>query len=201
MNTKLKILNSALNLFSSKGYNAVSVRAIASEVGIKASSLYNHFQSKQDILDELINVNIKYIRDFFKEMCMKDEINFKKYLNPESFNNTFIDSSLQIIKFFLENSNIVKFRKLLAIEQFSNPKLSYLYQKLFISDILEYGSNLFTYLMKNNILIEADPYILSLQFYSPIFLLLYSGNKIKMDDYINVEKHIFQFKDTYSLKG
>ncbi len=54
MNTKEKILSVALTLFSTKGYKAVSVRHIASDVGIKASSLYNHFENKQEILDELI---------------------------------------------------------------------------------------------------------------------------------------------------
>ncbi len=177
MTTKEKILNAALTLFSEKGYNAVSVRHIAAEVGIKASSLYNHFENKQDILHELVETNIKYINDFIKKM------------------------SLKIIKFFLENATVVKFRKMLIIEQFSNPELSALYQKIFITDILEYESKLFKCFMDKNILIKTDPYILALQFYSPIFLLLYNEDKINKKDYINVKKHIFQFKDTYSMKG
>lgn len=201
MNTKEKILNSALNLFSTKGYSAVSVRNIAAEVGIRASSLYNHFESKQDILDELIKINIRYIKDFLEEMYRECKINNKKYTNPESFSNNFIDTNLRIIKFFLENSTVVKFRKLLTIEQFSNPELSALYQKIFISDILKYESDFFTCLMENNIIIKADPYILALQFYSPIFLLLYDENKRNKDDYLNVKKHIFHFRDTYSMKG
>ena len=41
--TKQKILDKALALFSSRGYDAVSVGEIAQAVGIKAPSLYNHF--------------------------------------------------------------------------------------------------------------------------------------------------------------
>ncbi|MEE3499020.1 MAG: TetR/AcrR family transcriptional regulator, partial [Ruminococcus bromii] len=41
--TKQKILNKALELFSSQGYDSVSVSEIAKAVGIKAPSLYNHF--------------------------------------------------------------------------------------------------------------------------------------------------------------
>lgn len=201
MNTKEKILNAALTLFSEKGYNAVSVRHIAAEVGIKASSLYNHFESKQDILNELVEKNIKYIDDFLEKMKIEDFINSDKYNKMESFNNIFIDISLKIIKFFLENSNVIKFRKMLIIEQFSNSKLSALYHKIFITDILEYESRLFKCFMDKNILIKSDPYILALQFYSPIFLLLYNEDKINKKDYINVKKHIFQFKDTYTMKG
>ena len=178
MTTKEQILNAALTLFSEKGYNAVSVRHIAAEVGIKASSLYNHFENKQDILHELVEKNIKYINDFIEKMDIENLFNSDKFTNIESFNSTFIDMSLKIIKFFLENATVVKFRKMLIIEQFSNPELSALYQKIFITDILEYESKLFKCFMDKNILIKTDPYILALQFYSPIFLLLYNEDKI-----------------------
>lgn len=201
MNTKEKILYSALTLFSTKGYSAVSVRQIAAEVGIKASSLYNHFESKQNILNELIKMNIDYIKNFLEKIQLEDMIISKEYTDIELFNNTFINKILKIIKFFLENSNVVKFRKLLTIEQFNDPKMSALYQKIFITDILEYIENFFNCLMNNNIIVKTDPYILALQFYSPIFLLLYNEDGTNKDDYANVEKHIYQFKNTYSMKG
>ena len=48
--TKQKILDKALELFSAQDYDSVSVGQIAKAVGIKAPSLYNHFPSKQAIL-------------------------------------------------------------------------------------------------------------------------------------------------------
>ena len=54
MITKDRILIEALNLFSIKGYIAVSVQDIASSVGIKAPSLYKHYKSKQDIFDAIL---------------------------------------------------------------------------------------------------------------------------------------------------
>lgn len=47
--TKQRILDEALRLFSQSGYDAVSVERIASAVGIKAPSLYKHFKSKQEV--------------------------------------------------------------------------------------------------------------------------------------------------------
>lgn len=202
MNTKEKILSVALTLFSTKGYKAVSVRHIASDVGIKASSLYNHFESKQEILDELIKKNTKYIEDFLKDaMDLDSLIVSRKHNRKKQCDIDFIDTTLKIVKFFIENDNVIKFRKLLTIEQFNNPTLSALYKKIFISDILEYESKLFSYLMDKNLLIRNDPYILALQFFSPIFLLLYNDDKVTLEDYSTVEKHIFQFKDIYSMKG
>ncbi|HAS37377.1 MAG TPA: TetR/AcrR family transcriptional regulator, partial [Ruminococcaceae bacterium] len=52
--TKQKILDKALELFSLNGYNAVSVGEIAKAVGIKAPSLYNHFPSKRAIFDAIV---------------------------------------------------------------------------------------------------------------------------------------------------
>ena len=49
--TKEKILRIAVELFSDNGYDRVSMRDIAKSVGIKASSIYNHFRSKEDILE------------------------------------------------------------------------------------------------------------------------------------------------------
>lgn len=202
MNTKEKILSVALTLFSTKGYKAVSVRHIASDVGIKASSLYNHFENKQEILDELIKKNTKYIEDFLKDaMDLDSLIVSREHNRKKQCDIDFIDTTLKIVKFFIENDNVIKFRKLLTIEQFNNPTLSALYKKIFISDILEYESKLFSYLMDKNLLIRNDPYILALQFFSPIFLLLYNDDKVTLEDYSTVEKHIFQFKDIYSMKG
>ena len=54
-----KILDAAANLFSHKGYDNVSLREIADAVGIKESSLYNHFESKADILTKLFELFIE----------------------------------------------------------------------------------------------------------------------------------------------
>ncbi|MFZ0216711.1 MAG: TetR/AcrR family transcriptional regulator, partial [Candidatus Dormiibacterota bacterium] len=45
-----QVLNRAARLFTSKGYDAASMRDLAAEVEIRPSSLYHHFPSKQHIL-------------------------------------------------------------------------------------------------------------------------------------------------------
>ncbi len=51
---KDEIIKTAANLFKEKGYSAVTMRDIAKAMGIKAASLYNHINSKQDILKTII---------------------------------------------------------------------------------------------------------------------------------------------------
>ena len=53
-NRKQEIIQTAAKLFKEKGYSAVTMRDLAKAMGIKAASLYNHINSKQDILKSII---------------------------------------------------------------------------------------------------------------------------------------------------
>ncbi|MEZ4792717.1 MAG: TetR/AcrR family transcriptional regulator [Gelidibacter sp.] len=51
---KDEIIKTAAKLFKEKGYSAVTMRDLATAIGMKAASLYNHIKSKQDILKSII---------------------------------------------------------------------------------------------------------------------------------------------------
>ena len=57
--TKREILKTALDMFSQQGYEATSVSQIADAVGIRKASVYSHFGSKQEILDELVKIGLE----------------------------------------------------------------------------------------------------------------------------------------------
>lgn len=52
--TRQRLLSAALELFAEKGFAATSVREIAESVGIRDSAIYAHFESKQALLDALM---------------------------------------------------------------------------------------------------------------------------------------------------
>ncbi|CAM3274458.1 TetR/AcrR family transcriptional regulator [Aequorivita lipolytica] len=62
---KEEIITTAARLFNEKGYKAVSMRDIATAMDIKAASLYNHINGKQEILSEII---LKVAEEFTKGM-------------------------------------------------------------------------------------------------------------------------------------
>ena len=62
--TKRRIFNSAINLFLLDGFDNVSLRELADSVGIRQSTIYNHFKSKQEILNT--------IYDFYCYYFLKD---------------------------------------------------------------------------------------------------------------------------------
>lgn len=49
------ILQTAAAMFREKGFAASSMRDLAEKIGIEAASLYNHIQSKAQILEEIID--------------------------------------------------------------------------------------------------------------------------------------------------
>lgn len=50
LNRKEQILQASLGLFAEHGYHNTGMEHIAQAVGMRASSLYNHFKSKQEVI-------------------------------------------------------------------------------------------------------------------------------------------------------
>ncbi|MFI5035489.1 MAG: TetR/AcrR family transcriptional regulator [Acidimicrobiales bacterium] len=64
---RTQIREAALNLFAERGYQGTSMEAIARRVGVRASSLYNHIDSKQQLLVEIMIATMEdLIADFEK---------------------------------------------------------------------------------------------------------------------------------------
>ncbi len=49
-----RLLDVALELFATRGYQAIGLRDLAGQLGLHAGSLYNHIENKQSLLFELI---------------------------------------------------------------------------------------------------------------------------------------------------
>ncbi|MCA1031238.1 TetR/AcrR family transcriptional regulator [Bacillus timonensis] len=80
MNEKRKmILEKAMKLYAIKGYHNTSMQEIANECGVAKGSLYNHFQSKEDLLLSIY----KYFYETFSakmESLTDDGVNSPKSL-------------------------------------------------------------------------------------------------------------------------
>jgi AcrR family transcriptional regulator len=65
--TRQRILDVALDLFTEQGYDGTSLREIAEQLGVTKAALYYHFESKEDILMALH----MRIHDFGREALMR----------------------------------------------------------------------------------------------------------------------------------
>ncbi|RZS99869.1 TetR family transcriptional regulator [Aquimarina brevivitae] len=75
---KQEIIDSAAILFKERGYSAVTMRDLARAMGIKAASLYNHIQSKQEILASIIIDLAEHFTTGMNEIVKSDLTIIKK---------------------------------------------------------------------------------------------------------------------------
>lgn len=162
-NTKQEILNVSLDLFSIYGFEATSMSKIANTIGIRKASLYSHFESKQAILNEIIDEILEYYDK--KSIFVNTDWNTEDI--PESVDEMIKKIQGQI-QFILHDPYISKARKMLVIEQFNNPKLSKLQTKQNYIDVLNYFTEFIQLLIQKDILIEEDATIMASQFCLPI---------------------------------
>lgn len=69
--TRATILAAAARLFAEKGYAGCSLREIAAIVGMKAGSVYYHFASKDELLDEVIDTGVERLRQNVEEVLAR----------------------------------------------------------------------------------------------------------------------------------
>ena len=72
--TKENILDVFLDLVSTLGYENVSIRDITKKISITSASLYNHFESKRNLLEYTYDYYLKYQFENRKPINMMKEI-------------------------------------------------------------------------------------------------------------------------------
>ena len=61
---KVEILEAAANIIIENGYDGCTMRAVASRVGMKAGSIYYHFASKDEIIEEVLNIGSETLYNY-----------------------------------------------------------------------------------------------------------------------------------------
>lgn len=200
MTTWEKILYEALTLFSVDGYEAVTIRQIAAAVGIRESSVYNHFENKRDILNTIVQqASARY--DQILERLQISEINGSvSSIYDQISANDFVELCLYILTINLKDEYLAKLRRLLTIEQYSDPELGKIYKNIFINNLLNAMEKVLQKLIRNGQFPPGDTKSLALHFYSPVFLLLY---KYDDDRYLNeaIQELKSHFRHSMTLYG
>lgn len=204
-NTKELILDAALDLFSVNGFEGVSVKQIAEQVGIKDSSLYKHFKSKQEIFDTLLdemNARFEETVTFYKLPQGEIEKVAKEYGRNDL---VWLKKACEaVFLFLLKDPKVSKFRKLLMIEQFKNNDASNALRSWFTEDAIHFQTALFTEMIKQGYFKEGPPETIALQFYAPFYLLLcqYDATPDREDEALErLMAHVEQFAAVYQIRN
>ena len=68
-----RLIVAAARLFNTRGYSAVAIEDIGAAVGISGPAIYHHFESKADLLNEIIRRNEQWIGHYISRACAEGE--------------------------------------------------------------------------------------------------------------------------------
>lgn len=195
--TKQKILDAALDLFSTQGFEATSVSELAAEVGIRKASVYSHFASKQEILQGLIQ---EVMKQYERHTIFSEADAANQNLSVEAITDMIVGQ----VRYILNEPQIVKGRKMLIVEQFRNPSLAKLQTKQNYTDVMNFFVSLIKKLTEQGKLADNDPEITAAQLCLPIsvWINLCDREPEREKEVIElIRRHIVRFFDMYSVKG
>ncbi len=171
--TRQRYLLTALELFSQRGFEAVSLSQIAEAVGVTKPALYKHFKSKQDLFDAIIQMSDEgfaaRMRDLHEDFDQHPERR-RDYLQ-------FTEKELEehLVQLFLHTAFDPlprQFRQLMSVEQFHMPEIARRYNQRYLQCQFDEYEQIFRTLMEAGRLKEAEPRVLAVTFVSAIIVMI-----------------------------
>ena len=161
--TKDVIEQVALELFSKKGFKAVSIRDICKVVGIKESSIYYHFKNKQAIMDSLLEKIDLLIES------MKATFNGVFAQTSEVSEDAMCEVAVGFLMNYLLNSYVYKMIAVLTIERMSDSYACKNYQRIVFDLPLIQQEQIFEQMVRKGFVKENAPAVLAQEYYAVIY--------------------------------
>jgi AcrR family transcriptional regulator len=117
--TKQTIIDTAVRLISSYGYNATTTAVIAKETGLSEAIIFKYFKNKENLLREIGNVAIEQIFEHISLIPLRKNVDFSMDFSFREFIRSVL---LERLIFFEKNREIITI--LLAEMQYSEKLLS-----------------------------------------------------------------------------
>ena len=163
--TKERILDAALEMFSQNGYAGTNIRELSASLGLVKSGFYKHFESKEAIWNTLLDRMIAYYADHFGSAEHLPPV-------PDSLEGLFT-MTMQMVNFTVHDEKIIMTRKVLTLEQFRDVRARELATKHFLTGLTEMFTRIFTGLMEKGLLLRDDPKMLAFAYTAPISALIH----------------------------
>lgn len=200
-NTKQKILEESLKLFSEKGYEGVSMREIAAAVGIKGASIYNHFSGKEDIFQGIFEEMTKRYDNMATMLSIPMEETTEaaqRFIGLGEQEMTQLAKAL--FAFFAQDEFVTRFRRMLIAEQNRSPLAAQTLKSYYFDEPIQYQAGLFEKMQQCGAFAGYEAKTMALHFYSPVYYLL-SRYDLEQDYdscIKELEQHVYWFMNLYS---
>ena len=163
--TKEKILAAALDMFSQYGFAGTNIRELAGSLGMGKSSMYRHFESKEDIWNALLDQMIAYYGEHFGSAEHLPPV-------PNSLEEL-TQMTMRMVNFTVHDERIIMTRKVLTLEQFRDARARELATKHFLTGLTDMFARIFTDMMDKGLLRKDDPEMLAFAYTTPISALIH----------------------------
>ena len=159
--TKDRIMLEAAILFSRRGYASVSVRDIAEQVNIKASSIYNHFESKEALFEAILD----NIRDIYLGYYARLEKQIEKTTSFEQVLDSLFAELKEVYQIFIYYGV-----SLITTEQFRNEKANDIFNDVLIRIGVDYSKSKFDECIEKKWVKEFDTQALATLFMNSVLV-------------------------------
>ena len=163
--TKERILDAALEMFSRNGYAGTNIRELSASLGLVKSGVYKHFESKEAIWNALLDKMIAYYEEHFGSAEHLPPV-------PDTLEEL-VRMTMQMVNVTVHDERIVMTRKLLSIEQFRDERARNLATKHFLTGLTDMFTRLFRGMMDRGLLRDDDPEMLAFAYIAPISALIH----------------------------
>lgn len=163
--TKKRILDAALDMFSRNGYAGTNMRELMASIGYAKSSTYRHFESKEELWNALLDEMIAYYGEHFGSPDRLPPV-------PESLEEL-VAMTMRMVRITAQDETIIKTRKVLTLEQFRDERARDLATKHFLTGLTEMFSRIFAGMMEKGLLRRDDPAMLAFAYTAPISVLIH----------------------------
>ena len=163
--TKERILEAALEMFSQNGYAGTNIRELSASLGLVKSGVYKHYESKEAIWNALLDQMITYYADRFGSAEHLPSV-------PDSPEGL-VTMTMQMVNFTVHDEKIIMTRKVLTLEQFRDDRAKNLATKHFLTGLTEMFTHIFAGMMDKGLLRRDDPAMLAFAYTTPISALIH----------------------------
>ena len=163
--TKERILDAALEMFSQNGYAGTNIRELSASLGLVKSGVYKHFESKEAIWNALLDQMIAYYAEHFGSAEHLPPV-------PDSLEEL-TQMTMKMVNFTVHDERIIMTRKVLTLEQYRDERACKLATKHFLTGLSEMFTRIFAGMMDKGLLRKDDSQMLAFAYTAPISALIH----------------------------
>lgn len=121
--SKTKVMIAALHLFANNGFHATTTAQIAKKAGVSEGTIYKYFDSKEDLLRNILTPGIiELCKGFFIEFDRYDTLDeLVDFIIKDRL--TFAENNFELVKLLFQELLLNPFDLSLSQEELINPEL------------------------------------------------------------------------------